>query len=116
LPYPGLFPRITLEFFEDSGHELFSSMQYRSLYELFPTLLPLSKAGHFFQLTPVGRSKALHRTAAEQLTIEQMIMISHQHECMKPQAKPRTHTLEQFQEMLVCAIVRKLAVGHRFHD
>ena len=37
----------------------------------------------------------------------QMIMISHQHECTNPQAKPRRHTLEQLQEMLVCAIVRK---------
>ena len=37
----------------------------------------------------------------------QMIMISHQHECMNPQVKPRRHTLEQLQEMLVCAIVGK---------
>jgi hypothetical protein len=37
----------------------------------------------------------------------QMIMISHQHESMKPQVKPRRHTLEQLQEMLVCIIVRK---------
>jgi hypothetical protein len=66
-PHPGLFPAITFEFFEHSGHELFSSMEYRCLYGLFPSPLPLSKASHFFQLTPVGRSKALHRTAAEQL-------------------------------------------------
>ena len=26
---------------------------------------------------------------------------------MNPQVKPRRHTLEQLQEMLVCAIVRK---------
>ena len=37
----------------------------------------------------------------------QMIMISHQHECMNPQVKPRRHTLEQLQEMLVCPIVGK---------
>ena len=36
-----------------------------------------------------------------------MIMISHQHECMNPQVNPRRHTLEQLQEMLVCAIVWK---------
>ena len=35
----------------------------------------------------------------------QMIVISHQHECMNPQVKPRRHTLEQLQEMLVCAII-----------
>ena len=37
----------------------------------------------------------------------QMIMISHQHECMNPQVKPRRHTREQLQKMLVCAIVGK---------
>src|SRR6516165_12157919 len=37
----------------------------------------------------------------------QMIMISHQHECINPQVEPRRHNLEQLQEMLVCAIVRK---------
>ena len=37
----------------------------------------------------------------------QMIMISHQRECMNPQVKPRRQTLEQLQEMLVRAIVGK---------
>ena len=32
---------------------------------------------------------------------------NHQHECMNPQVKPRRHTREQLQEMLVCAIVGK---------
>ena len=34
-----------------------------------------------------------------------MIMISHPHEGMNPQAKPLRHTLEQLQEMFVCVIV-----------
>jgi len=33
--------------------------------------------------------------------------VSHQHKGMNPQVKPLRHTLEQLQEMLVCAIVRK---------
>ena len=36
-----------------------------------------------------------------------MVMISHQHKGMNPQAKPLRHALEQIQEMLVCVIVRK---------
>ena len=37
----------------------------------------------------------------------QMIMISHQHKGMNPQAKPLRHPREQLQEMLVCLIVGK---------
>ena len=37
----------------------------------------------------------------------QMVMISHQHKGMNPQAKPLRHALEQLQEMLVCLIVGK---------
>ena len=37
----------------------------------------------------------------------QMIMISHQHKGMNPQAKPLRHPREQLQEMLVCRIVGK---------
>ena len=46
----------------------------------------------------------------------QMIMISHQHKGMNPQAKPLRHALEQLQEMLVCVIVRKQRTANRFRD